>query len=125
MTAIGTKKVRLVALLAAGHTYDECAAALQMSKRTIVRLNATPTFASELRAARSTLLDQMLGILATEAKATIRTLIELRDGGSESVRLGACRTLLDKLVATREQVELEARMAAIEMSFANNDRGAR
>ena len=114
MTSNGTKRVQLVALLAAGNTYDECARALHVSKRTIVRLNATPDFAAELRAARSSLLEQTLGVLATEAKATIRTLLELRDNGSEAVRLGACRTLLDKLASTREQVDLEARMAAIE-----------
>ena len=114
MTSTGTKKVQLVALLAAGHSYEECAATLHVSKRTIVRLKAEPEFAAEVRAARAFLLEQTLGLLTREAAATIRTLIELRDRGSESTRLGACRTLLEKLTSTREHVDLESRMVELE-----------
>lgn len=117
MTSNGTKKVQLVALLAAGHTYEDCAATLHVSKRTIVRLKAQPKFAAEVREARAALLEQTLGLLTREAAATIRTLIELRDHGSESTRLGACRTLLEKLTTTREHVDLEARMAELEQNL--------
>ena len=117
MTSNGTRKVQLVALLAAGHTYEDCAATLHISKRTIVRLNADPDFAAEARRSRSILFEQTVGLLVAEATATIRTLIELRDQGSEATRLGACRTLLDKLASAREQVDLEARMTELEQSL--------
>lgn len=114
MTSNGTKKVQLVALLAAGHTYEDCAGRLGISKRTIVRLKAQPAFQAEVRHCRTTLLEQTLGVLAAEAAATIKTLVELRDQGNEATRLGACRTLLDKLASTREQLDVEDRLAELE-----------
>jgi len=114
MTSNGTKKVQLVALLAAGHTYEECAARLGISKRTIVRLKAQPAFEVEVRKCRTTLLEQTLGLLAAEAAITIKTLVELRDQGAESTRLGACRTLLDKFASTREQLDVESRLTELE-----------
>lgn len=117
MTSTGTRKLQLAALLAAGHTYDDCAATLHISKRTIVRLNADPIFAAEVRRSRAILFEQTVGVLAAEATATVRTLIELRDQGSEATRLGACRTLLDKLASGREQLDLETRMTELEQGL--------
>ncbi len=123
MASAGTRKTQLIALLAGGHTYEECASTVHISKRTIVRLNADLAFVAEVRRARSILFERTVGLLAAEAGATIRTLVELRDGGGEAARLGACRTLLDKLASTREQLDLEARLNALEEGLARRQVG--
>jgi hypothetical protein len=109
--------VQLIALLAAGRSYDECCKLLRVSKRTIVRLNADKEFGALVRASRATLLEQTVGLLAAEATSTVRTLLELRDHGSESARLGAARTLLEKVASLREHVDLEMRMSALERAL--------
>jgi hypothetical protein len=115
MASVGTKNGVLVALLAAGRSYDEVAAEAGVSRRTIVRRMADPSFQREVRAARARVLDEVLGLLAKEAAATVRTLVALRDGAEgDATRLGACRTLLDKLVAARELLDLEGRLTALE-----------
>ena len=110
-----TRDVRIVAALAAGQSYDQVAAQLKVSKRTLVRRMADPTFQVEVRQARAQLLNEAVGILAGEAAATARALVALRDGADgDSTRLGACRVILDRLVAAQELMELEARIAALE-----------
>lgn len=109
------KDVRLVAALAAGQSYDQVAAELKVSKRTLVRLMADPTFQLEVRQARTQLLGEAVGILAGEAAATARALVSLRDqADGDSTRLGACRVILDRLVAAQELLDLENRIAALE-----------
>jgi hypothetical protein len=105
----------VVAALAAGQSYDQVAAELGVSKRTLVRRMADPAFQVEVRQARTQLLTEAVGILAGEAAATARALVGLRDGAKgDATRLGACRVILDRLVAAQELMELESRVAALE-----------
>lgn len=113
------KRLAAVPLLAAGLSYDDIAERIRVTKRTIVAWNADAAFAAEVARARSAILEQTAGLLAGEALATVKVLVTLRDRGEvEGTRLGACRTILDKLVATRELVELEQRLGAIEATLA-------
>lgn len=109
------RDVRIVAALAAGQSYDQVAAGLRVSKRTLVRRMADPAFQVEVRQARTQLLAEAVGILAGEAAATARALVALRDGAEgDATRLGACRVILDRLVAAQEIMELESRITALE-----------
>jgi hypothetical protein len=110
-----TRDVRIVAALAAGQSYDQVAAEFRVSKRTLVRRMADPAFQVEVRQARTQLLAEATGILAGEAAATARALVTLRDGAEgDATRLGACRVILDRLVAAQELMELESRISALE-----------
>jgi hypothetical protein len=109
------KRLAAIALMAAGLAYDEIVSRLRVSKRSLVRWAGDPSFAAEVRHAREELLGQLTGRLAAEASATVEVLVGLRDGArSENARLGACRTLLERLETTRQQVETEARLAELE-----------
>jgi len=57
---------------------------------------------------------------ASFAATTLRTLAEQAE--SESVRLGACRTILELGLKWREHSELEARIAALERDARSDDR---
>lgn len=118
MTSAGTgKRVAIVAALAAGRSYDQVAAECHISKRTLVRYMAEPAFREEVQDARARLLDEALALLAGEAAATVRALVTLRDGAeSEATRLGACRTILERLVAAQDLAEIQARLAVLEQN---------
>jgi hypothetical protein len=110
-----TRDVRIVAALAAGQSYDQVAAELRVSKRTLVRRMADPAFQVEVRQARTQLLTEAIGLLAGEAAATVKVLVALRDrADGDGTRLGACRVILDRLVAAQELMELESRITALE-----------
>ncbi len=123
MTANGTKnRALLVALLAAGRPYNECAHEAGVSVRTIGRLMADTAFKSEVAAARNELVQRIAGRLADAGAETVKTLVELRDGAeSEAVRLGAARSVLEYLTRLREHVELADRLAGIEAALADRE----
>lgn len=119
MAPAGTRKrVAIVAALAAGQPYDQVAAECHVSKRTLVRYMAEPVFRAEVQDARARLLEDALAVLSGEAAATVKALVKLRDGAeSEATRLGACRTILERLVAAQDLAELQARLAALEFDL--------
>lgn len=113
------KRLAAITLLAAGLAYDEIASRLGVSKRSLVRWNQDPAFADEVRRARAKLLEQLTGRLAAEASSTVDVLVRLRDGAkSEATRLGACRAILERAASSFEQVDLEARLGALEAALA-------
>jgi len=65
-------------------------------------------------AARAELVSRAVGSLADASAAAVTTLRALLEADSESVRLGACRAILDLGLRLREAEELERRIAALE-----------
>lgn len=104
----------LVATLAAGSTVQEAAKQAGVSQRTAYRRLSDPRFRRRVAEARADMLACAVGALAeasTEAAATLRRLLE---ADSETVRLGACRAILELGVRLRESEQLEQRIATLE-----------
>jgi hypothetical protein len=105
----------LLLALASGKTLREAARAAGIGERTATRRLADPEFRRRITELRTEMVSRALGTMAdgmSEAAQTLRSLLKAQ---SESVRLGACRALLELGVNLREVVELEERFAALEL----------
>jgi hypothetical protein len=108
---------RLIAALAGGATIQDAAKAARVSRRTVHRRLADPTFRQQVDEARSKILDHLvdqLGAGALEAVAALRAVLvePTRDGGGVTVQ--AARALLGSLVPLREQHEIGRRLDELE-----------
>jgi hypothetical protein len=104
----------LIAALAGGATIESAAARAGVSERTARRRLDEPEFRKQVDEARREMLTRAVGKLAdagTEAAETLRKLLQAE---SESVRLGACRAILELGTRLREAEELERRLVALE-----------
>lgn len=104
----------IVAALASGHTLQEAAKAAGVSPRTVSRRLADPAFKQRIHTLRAEMIGRALGRMAdgmSDAAGTLRKLLKAK---AESVRLGACRAMLELGVKLREAVEFEARLTALE-----------
>lgn len=111
MAGNGRKNADALALaLAAGDSIAAAAAKAGMGERTAYRRLADPAFRERIQRLRGEMIGQALGRLAagmTEAAGVLRALLRAE---SESVRLGAARSLLDLGVKLRESVELQSKV---------------
>jgi hypothetical protein len=90
-------------------------AAAAAGERTAGRRRADPAFRRRVGELRAEMVQRALGRMAdgmAEAADVLRQL--LAAGTPATVRLGACRALLELGVKLRESVELEARLGALE-----------
>lgn len=104
----------LVAALAAGATVQDAARSAGVSERPVYRRLDTDTLRRQLAEARSEMIARAVGVLARVSTAAANTLAGLLKAESESVRLGASRSVLELAVKMRESEELEQRIAALE-----------
>jgi hypothetical protein len=104
----------LALALAGGKSLRDAAVAAGIAERTATRRWAEPAFRRHVAELRTEMVTQALGRIAdgmADAAATLRKLLKAK---SESVRLSACRALLELGVKLRESVELEERFAELE-----------
>jgi hypothetical protein len=115
MTGNGRKNGDALALaLASGASIVDAATTAGMSERTAYRRLAKPAFRRRVAEVRAEMVARALGKRAdgmSDAASTLRKLLKAK---SESVRLSACRALLELGVKLRESVELEARLSELE-----------
>ena len=104
----------LVAALAAGKTKQEAARLVGVGERTVYRRLEDPRFRRRVNEARAELVSRAVGSLADASAAAVTTLRALLGANSGSVRLGACRAILDLGLKLREAEELERRIRALE-----------
>jgi len=104
----------LLLALAAGQTVRDAAAAAGIGERTATRRLADTAFRRRVAELRGEMVGRALGRMADGMSEAADVLRQLLAAESESVRLGACRALLELGVKLRESVELEARVAALE-----------
>ena len=104
----------LVAALAAGSTKQEAARLAGVGERTVYRRLDDPQFRRRIEQARAELVGQTVGRLTDASTAAVATLRALLEAENESVRLGACRTILELGRNLRESEELERRLAVLE-----------
>jgi len=97
----------LALAVASGQTLRDAAQAAGIGERTASRRWADPAFRRRVSELRDDMVQRSLGRMAdgmTEAADVLRQLLAAE---SESVRLGAARSLLELGVKLRESVELE------------------
>ena len=105
----------LIAALAAGATVQDAANQAGVAERTVYRRLADPSFRAQIEEARRAAIDLAVARLSDAAAFAAMTLRELAGAAdSETVRLGACRTLLELALKWREHGELTERIAALE-----------
>ena len=104
----------LLAALAGGASHQEAAALAGVSERTAYRRLEDPAFRQQLAGARSELIARATGRLAAACSAAAATLAGLLKADSETVRLGAARSILELAIKLRDAEELEARIATLE-----------
>ena len=113
----------LAAALAAGQTLRDAAVTAGLSERTAVRRWAEADFRRRVAELRAAAVERATGKLAdgmAEAGDVLRALLKAE---SDSVKLGACRAMLEIGVKLRESVELETRLAALEARTNGKDKG--
>jgi hypothetical protein len=115
----------LALAVASGQTLRDAAGTAGVSERTAARRWADPAFRGRVSQLRGEMVQRSLGRMAdgmTEAADVLRQLLAAE---SETVRLGAARSLLELGVRLRESVELEDRIHALEASLTSDRAGAK
>jgi hypothetical protein len=118
----------LIVALASGATVEDAARAGGVSRATVYRRLEDADFKRQIADARSEMLARAVGTLADASTAAAATLRALLEADSESVRLGASRSILELGTKLRESEELAQRIAALEAQLAGqsaNGRGFR
>jgi hypothetical protein len=106
---------QLLLTLACGATVESAARQCQLSKRTVYRRMEEPEFHRRLNALRSDMVQRTAGALTAAGSEAVRTMLELmKRAKTESVQLGAARSVLEIGMKAREFAELEERLAALE-----------
>ena len=117
MMAAGGRKnadAALIAALAGGATVRDAAAAARVGERTVYRRLEDAEFTRRVEEARAEILTGAMGRLSAAATDAVTTLTSLLAAESESVRLGAARSILDAALRWREQSELAERRFRLE-----------
>ncbi len=120
MAQQGKKRLddKLLMALACGGTVDQAAQAAGLSKRTAYRRLKNPDFRRRLTELRTDMATRTSGLLIAAGGEFVKTLMELaKPTAPAAVRLGAARAGLELGIRTRESVELEARVAALEQQM--------
>ena len=116
MAEIGRRKGdgALLAALAVGHTVRDSARQAGIGERTATRRLADPEFRQLVAALRADMIGRALGRLSDTAREAVDKLRDLLSAGSDSVKLGAARSILELGTKLRESVELEQRLSELE-----------
>src|SRR5262245_17805288 len=104
------REAALLLTLAGGATVRQAAEQAGLSERTAHRRLADADFCRRVTRLRGEMVERALGKMADGMAEAADTLRQLLHAESESVRLGACRGLLELGVKLRESVELEQRL---------------
>ena len=104
----------LIAALAGGATVRDAAATARVGERTVYRRLADAHFKQRVDAARAEILTGAMARLSAATTGAVTTLASLLSAESESVRLGAARSILDVALRWREQSELAERLFRLE-----------
>lgn len=104
----------LMAALAAGKTVRDAAAEAGVSDRTVFRRLEQVDFRQRVADMRARMVEAAAGRLADAAGAACARLKSLLEAESESVQLGAARTILEQTVRLRELLEIESRLKKLE-----------
>jgi hypothetical protein len=116
----------LIVSLACGASVEAAAQKADMSVRTVYRRLADPQFQAQVNEVRADMLRRAAAMLTAAGMAAIKTFTTLQESAqSESVRLGAARSIIELGCKLREMVEITERLAQLEarMETASTDEG--
>jgi hypothetical protein len=112
-----------MAALATGATLRAAAKAVGINERTARRRWADPAFQRQVRELRAVAVERASGRLSCNLMRAVNGLRQLLDAEGESIRLGACRAMLELGMKLRQEVDLEQRIAALEARAAASEAG--
>jgi len=104
----------LITLLASGTTRQAAAARAKVSERTLYRRLQDVTFRARIDEARADMVARASAMLTAAGMAAAETLIRLLRAESDAVKLSAASRILELGGRLRTDLELEARLAALE-----------
>ena len=108
----------LMLALAIGQSVPEAARAAGVGERTVRRKLDDEEFRRELSNVRTRIIGEAVGRLTAASTLAVRTLETLlKSAESETVRLGAARTILERSVSMRESLELAERLERVEQQL--------
>jgi hypothetical protein len=117
----------LIAALAGGATVRDAAIAAGVGEMTVYRRLKERDFRRQLDETRAEILTGAMARLSAAATDAVTTLTSLLAAESESVRLGAARSILDAVLRWREQAELAERLDRVEgwLDLMDEDEGGK
>ena len=104
----------LITLLASGTTRQAAAARASVAERTVYRRLQDVTFRARIDEARADMVARASAMLTAAGMAAAETLIRLLRAESDAVKLSAASRILELGGKLRTDLELEARLAALE-----------
>ncbi len=104
----------LVVLLAGGATRQQAAQSAGVGERTVYRRLEDPAFRARIEEARADMLARTSALLTAAGAAAAGTLVRLLRAESDAVKLAAAVRIIDLAGKLRTDLELEARIAALE-----------
>jgi hypothetical protein len=117
-------KIDLLATkVAEGHSVAAAARAIGVPERTARLWASKPEFKTAVADIRRSVVSQTVGILSRASVKATGRLVKLTESADEDIALKASNSLLDKLMAIRSHLELEARIEALEKGAGPNPSG--
>ena len=104
----------LVVLLAGGATRQQAAQSAGVGERTVYRRLEDPAFRARIEEARADMLARTSALLTAAGAAAAGTLVRLLRAESDAVKLAAAVRIIELGGKLRTDLELEARIAAVE-----------
>ncbi len=114
----------LVTALASGVTVRDAAATAGVGETTVYRCLKEPELRRRVYRAQSEMVGQAAARLSAARTSAADTLKDLLTAESETVRLGAARSILELGMKLREQEDLAERVAALEGQLSPDQGGA-
>jgi len=104
----------LVTLLAGGATRQQAAQSAGVGERTVYRRLEDPVFRARIEEVRADMLARTSSMLTAAGAAAAGTLVHLLRAESDAVKLAAAVRIIELGGKLRTDLELEARIAALE-----------
>lgn len=111
------RKAQAAALLARGTSTDKTGEAVGVSGRTVRRWREDPSFENEVQTARRAILTETATALGAAARDAVAVLCAALGDESPTIRVRAALGILGALPTVSEHIELEQRLAALEVSI--------
>jgi hypothetical protein len=115
----------LALALASGKRVEDAALVANVSTRTASRRLQEPDFVARIRQLRAAMLDAVVGRLAERSCAAADRLAGLLDSPDENLVFKTAKTVVELALKGREILDLEQRIAALEVSVDQQKDGSR
>ncbi|NLW35262.1 MAG: hypothetical protein GXY80_07255 [Syntrophorhabdus aromaticivorans] len=112
--ALNNRQLKAIPILIGCDTVEEAARQIGISKTTFYAWMEKDEFNQAVTSARRKLLDKAMNKLMNVSMKAVRTLENLLDAESESVRRAAANDVLGHLLKYRELSEIEERLECVE-----------